>query len=59
MAGCLKLVSYLLLIPEFGAIGAAWSSAIGLVVVNMLPASLVWIKLRIDPFGFYQPKDRK
>jgi O-antigen/teichoic acid export membrane protein len=57
MAGCLNLVSCWLLIPEFGAIGAAWSSAIGLVAVNMLSASLVWIKLRIDPFGLYQPKD--
>ncbi|MDP6650648.1 MAG: polysaccharide biosynthesis C-terminal domain-containing protein, partial [Gammaproteobacteria bacterium] len=55
MAGCLNLVSCLLLIPKFGVIGAAWSSAIGLAAVNLLSALLVWIKLRIDPFGLYQP----
>lgn len=47
-----NVILNLLLIPEMGVVGAAWSSAISLVALTGIYAWLAFKKLKINPFPF-------
>ncbi|MEQ8810822.1 MAG: oligosaccharide flippase family protein [Imperialibacter sp.] len=41
-----------LLIPLYGIDGAAWASAISLLLYNLVKMTFVWVKLGVQPFTF-------
>ena len=47
----LLLVFYYFLVPQYGAIGAAWGSTLSLVFFNLLKLIYLWKKMSLHPFS--------
>lgn len=48
---CLVIISNQLLIPRYGIEGAAWGSALALVIFNMVKYLFIYATLKIQPFS--------